>query len=420
MAVVDIYTTLGDTRTGNTTPSDGLGMIVARANAATGTGGAKFDLDTAYLLTSVADLTAMGVTASNNPELMFHVNEYYAKAGSGSRVWVVGYSLDEYTTFISTKLESIISGTTASNFDLRPRMVAFAMPQVADQTNVFGGTAEGKIPATYKTLVGNLQTALNNLFQQSIRMVSIFDGVICVAKGKTILTADLTNLENLGALNAPRVAYQIVTSTPGWNSSVGRTLGMLSQLSLSTSPGAVSTAGSASDIDYFVDMPADDAAISAASTPVSKLVPTKCNLLGQNQFLFTRVRPQLAGVYYNDGATCNDPEMALSEISFVRVGNAVCDSVERFFVKLLQENIPTDASTGAIDAGFKSGTLAQLDETELTPRINRGEAQAINVDFAAKDGNYNMSKAIQVTVEVLPLSPLREAYIETFFVTTLN
>lgn len=149
-------------------------------------------------------------------------------------------------------------------------------------------------------------------------------------------------------------------------------------------------------------------------------MPAKCNLLGKNQYLFTRVRPQLAGVYYNDGATCNDPEMALSEISFVRVGNAVCDSVERFFVKLLQENIPTDASTGAIDAGFKSGTLAQLDETELTPRINRGEAQAINVDFAAKDGNYNMSKAIQVTVEVLPLGPLREAYIETFFVTTLN
>lgn len=417
MAVVDIYTTLGDTRLDNTTPSDGIGMIVAPAMASSGTGGAAFALDTAYLITSVADLTAMGMTSVTGSMLLFQVEEYYAKAGSGSRVWVVGYAHAEYKTFISAKLESIISGTTASNFDLRPRMISFASPLPTFQD--FTGTTEGQLPATHKTLIGNLQTVLNNLFQQSIRMVGIFDGVVCVPTGKTILTTDLSKLENLAALKAPRVAYQVTTSTPGMSASVGRTLGMLSSLSLATSPGAVTTAGPAGDIDYFVDVTASDVP-QDINTPVSKLVPAKCNLLGKNQYLFTRVRPQLAGVYYNDGATCNDPEMALSEISFVRVGNAVCDSVERFFVKLLQENIPTDASTGAIDAGFKSGTLAQLDETELTPRINRGEAQAINVDFAAKDGNYNMSKAIQVTVEVLPLSPLREAYIETFFVTTLN
>lgn len=415
MAVVDIYTTLGDTRLGNTTPSDGIGMIVAPAMASSGSD-ANFALDTAYLITSVADLTAMGVTSETGAMLLFQVEEYYAKAGSGSRVWVVGYAQDEYKTFISAKLESIISGTTASNFDLRPRMISFALPLPTSQD--FSGTTEGKLPATHKTLIGNLQTVLNNLFQQSIRMVGIFDGVVCVPTGKTILTTDLSKLENLATLKAPRVAYQVTTSKPGMSASVGRTLGMLSSLSLATSLGAVTTAGAAGDIDYFVDVTASND--PQLNTPVSKLVPAKCNLLGKNQYLFTRVRPQLAGVYYNDGATCNDPEMALSEISFVRVGNAVCDSVERFFVKLLQENIPTDASTGAIDAGFKSGTLAQLDETELTPRINRGEAQAINVDFAAKDGNYNMSKAIQVTVEVLPLSPLREAYIETFFVTTLN
>jgi hypothetical protein len=419
MAVVDIYTTLGDTRLGNTTPSDGIGMIVCSATATNEGEINNFALDTAYMITSVADLTAKGLTKSNNYSLVRHVEEYYAKAGSGSRVWVVGYAISEYETFIENKLEEIILGTTSSNFDLRPRMIAFGLPDVESQTG-FQGTKEGAIPAKHKTLVADLQTLLNNLFGQSIRMVGIFDGVICVPTGKSILTMDFSSLENLANLDAPRVAYQIVTSTPGSNSSVGRTLGMLSQLSLATSPGAVSTAGPAADIDYFMDMPSVDTGESPANTPVSKLPPAKCNLLGQNQFLFTRVRPQMAGVYYNDGATCNDPEMALSEISFVRVGNAVCDSVERFFVKLLQENIPTDASTGAIDAGFKSGTLAQLDETELTPRINRGEAQAINVDFAAKDGNYNMSKAIQVTVEVLPLSPLREAYIETFFVTTLN
>ena len=85
------------------------------------------------------------------------------------------------------------------------------------------------------------------------------------------------------------------------SASVGRTLGMLSSLSLATSPGAVTTAGPAGDIDYFVDVTAS-ADPKYVNTPVSRLVPAKCNILGENQYLFTRVRPQLAGVYYNDGA----------------------------------------------------------------------------------------------------------------------
>ena len=146
MAVVDIYTTLGDTRLGNTTPSDGIGMIVAPAMASSGPD-ANFALDTAYLITSVADLTAMGVTSGTGAMLLFQVEEYYAKAGSGSRVWVVGYAQAEYKTFISAKLESIISGTTASNFDLRPRMISFASPLPKSQD--FSGATEGKLPATH-------------------------------------------------------------------------------------------------------------------------------------------------------------------------------------------------------------------------------------------------------------------------------
>ena len=92
MAVVDIYTTLGDTRLGNTTPSDGIGMIVAPAMASSGTGGAAFALDTAYLITSVADLTAMGMTSGTGSMLLFQVEEYYAKAGSGRLRASVGRS----------------------------------------------------------------------------------------------------------------------------------------------------------------------------------------------------------------------------------------------------------------------------------------------------------------------------------------
>lgn len=418
MAVVDIYTSLVDTQIGNTTPSDGIGMIVTPGVAVASSGDMPgFALNTAYMLTSVSDLTSMGVTEDNNPDLMFQVQEYYAKAGSGSRVWVVAYTAASYSTFILTNLESIISGTTASNFDLRPRLLAFSFPA---SVYTGGSGLSSIVNPTVASAASNLQAVLNNLFRQSIRMVGIVDcGALMCAGATGILGEDLaTRAEDLSEWGANRLSFQIVTSTPGKATSVGRTLGMLAVLPISTSPGAVATAGAAAPVDYFMDY--NVAGKTFVNTPVSRLTPAKCNILGSKQYLFTRTRPQKTGVYYNDGATCNHSTMALSEISFVRVGNAVCDSVEAFFVNLLQENIPTDASTGAIAAGFKASTLAQLDNMYLAPRIARGEAQQIIVDFNAKDGNYNMSKAIEVSVRIVPLSPLREVYIETLFVTTVN
>lgn len=418
MAVVDIYTSLVDTQIGNTTPSDGIGMIAAPGVAVASSGSVPgFALNTAYMLTSVTDLTSMGVTETNNPDLMFQVQEYYAKAGSGSRVWVVAYTAATYNTFIVSQLESIISGTTASNFDLRPRLLAFSFP-----SSIYSGASSGSNMTAPQvgTVLGQLYTVLQDLFRQSIRMACIVDcGALLCSSASGILGEDLaTKAEDLATWKLNRVSFQVVTSTPGKPTSVGRTLGMLAVLPISTSLGAVATTGAAASIDYFMDYNA--AGKTFVNTPVSRLPPAKCNILGSKQYLFTRTRPQKTGVYYNDGATCNDPTMALSELSFVRVGNAVCDSVEAFFVNLLQENIPTDASTGAIAAGFKASTLAQLDNMYLAPRIARGEAQQIIVDFNAKDGNYNMSKAIEVSVRIVPLSPLREVYIETLFVTTVN
>lgn len=418
MAVVDIYTSLVDTQIGNTTPSDGIGMIAAPGVAVASSGSVPgFALNTAYMLTSVTDLTSMGVTQTNNPDLMFQVQEYYAKAGSGSRVWVVAYTAATYSTFISLQLESIISGTTASNFDLRPRILAFAFP-----ASIYASATAGNnmtVPAV-KSSVEQLFIVLQNLFNQSIRMAGIADcgALLCTGAGGIVSEDLATKAEDLSTWKYNRVSFQIVTSTPGKPASVGRTLGMLAVLPISTSLGAVATAGAAASVDYFMDY--NVASKTFVNTPVSRLTPTKCNILGSKQYLFTRTRPQESGVFYNDGATCNNRTMALSELSFVRVGNAVCDSVEKFFVRLLQENIPTDLSTGAIASGFKASTLAQLDNMYLAPRISRGEAQQIIVDFNAKDGNYNMSKAIEVSVRIVPLAPLREVFIETLFVTTVN
>jgi len=68
--------------------ADGVLGLICTAVAVSST----FALKTAYKITSLADLTALGVTAANNPRLHAEVTDFYLQAGSGSKIplWIFG------------------------------------------------------------------------------------------------------------------------------------------------------------------------------------------------------------------------------------------------------------------------------------------------------------------------------------------
>jgi hypothetical protein len=419
MARTGIYTSITDTQLGNQSVSDSIFMLVAPAKAATATGGLKFDLGVAYLITSVKDATNLGITSDNNLLLMFNITEFYEKAGNGTKLWIVGVNATETTSdatkfvsFITDSLPEVIQSTTATNFDNRPRVVGFC----GYTTWAKSTASDPVIPTVTQDIVKAAQTTLENLFTDSIRMCGVVDGLMLNCKTATGIMGEqlATTLTSCVSLNCPRIGIQITTSTPGSPASVGQTLGWLAGISLATSIGAVML-GSVSQMGYFIDY--------NAGTPVNTNVAVATRAindeLGDKQYIFTRTRPQLPGVYFNDGATCNDPTMALSSLEFLRVGNAICDSAEAFFVRLLGSNITTTAN-GEIDNGYKASTLDDLYSRYLAPRINRGEAQEINVDFWAKDGDFLASRAIEVQIEIRPYASLREVYIETLFIASQN
>ena len=74
---------------GAVSPSpDGVLGLVCTAVAVAST----FNLLTAYKLTSIEDMTALGITDANNPALYKHVREFYIEAGTGSKaeLWIFG------------------------------------------------------------------------------------------------------------------------------------------------------------------------------------------------------------------------------------------------------------------------------------------------------------------------------------------
>ena len=69
--------------------SDGVMMMFCMAVA-----GSSFNLNQSYLLTSVNDLTALGITAAydttNGTAVYQQVSEFYQEAGAGALLWLVG------------------------------------------------------------------------------------------------------------------------------------------------------------------------------------------------------------------------------------------------------------------------------------------------------------------------------------------
>lgn len=414
MAITGIYTNLSDTMIGTAQSDDGIAMLCVPAAPETGgAGGLQFNIGTPYLVTSLNDITNLGITSTSNSALLFQAGEFFAKAGNGAKLWIVGYmkTAVEFNNFIENKLAAIVQETTVTNFDNRPRMIGV----VGDASYITDVTAEDPlVPILVQDAATKLNTTLNNLFSESIRCCAILDGMTlnCTTSGGIISEQTSTRLPNAATFLAPRVGVMECTSTPGNQASVGMALGLMASISLATSIGDM-TIGQLAPRMYMLDANAG----TFINTSVSAMNKAKCDDFGKNQYIFARTRPQMPGVYFNDGATCNDPTMALSSLEFVRVGNAVCDITERYFVRLINTKIPTTA-TGAIDAGYKASALSELEDQYLKPFIDRQDAQRINVDFQATNGNFIESRAIDVSVKITPSATLREVYEEVIFVST--
>ena len=78
-----------------------LGQVAAMADGCLGivalgakevTGEDKFKLGKAYTLRKLADLESLGVTSDNNPNLYRNIKEFYAGAGDGTELWLMGFA----------------------------------------------------------------------------------------------------------------------------------------------------------------------------------------------------------------------------------------------------------------------------------------------------------------------------------------
>lgn len=425
MAKTGIYVSLSDSQIGNNQSDESIAMIFADAPAISST----FLQDKAYMITGLQDAAALGITQewetgqldTSKSRLYTHIADFYANAGSGTKLWICGTTFTygesgslSQASFYSSKVENAVMQTVENGYALRPRIFILCKGEKAAASTKYTGDT---LNCDYDSKdIAEFQTFLENMSNDnSIRMCGIYDGAFLNPKTTPI---DVTKLTDASGIKAPLVGYNI-TDIHGYGiSSTGHVGGMLSGRNIQASIGNVSL-GSTVQKAYFTNVKNTTGSITYKSgTPVSQLNNAKNDIVGEKGYVFLRTRPMITGLFYNDGSTCNLSTNALSKLEMVRVGNAVCDDAQQFLTLYLNVNIPVE-SDGTILASYKSSMSSDFYSRYIQPRLNAGQASDIRVTFSEKDGNYVQSKAIQCTVEILPSPAMEQGYVNVFYVSSL-
>lgn len=115
-----------------------LGFVALGATEVTGNDG--FKLGKAYTLRKLSDLEALGVTDQNNLNLYRNVKEFYAEAGDGAELWLMGFASS--STFASVLDKDAAAGAKAllqaSNGRVRG-LVAFKTPAASPAPTIKEG-----------------------------------------------------------------------------------------------------------------------------------------------------------------------------------------------------------------------------------------------------------------------------------------
>jgi hypothetical protein len=421
--------------------ADGVMQIFIKAVPIAGT----FDLNKAYLLTSLDDLTPMGINEAyddiNSVAVYQQVSEFYNQAGTGALLWLVGVEkATPYATFVaSSRFQDLIRFTAQQDPLNRSKMLGLCYEVPANVQAV------SDFPVDVTATLTALETVRLDLFSQGYQFSAILDGYN--------MSSDVTPaaLGSMATKSAPGLSLCITGTKPNGVSAVGMALGRFARISIGHGFGAVedgpvntnaafltnSIIATTTDMlnvgDTYtvqglpnatvtyngITYKIDDKFITVAGqtsftstnggylvnnyTPVQQLSPAYINQLGQKQFMFLRTWFNHSGFYWNDGATCEQPNRQLSTQEYNRVANALSADALAFFIAEMGKNLPLDISTGAVDSGYLNAKQVEFYNSYIAPlSVASGTGDLSDGNLILFAPNFNSTKRIEFEIDIVP------------------
>lgn len=427
--------------------TDGIMMQFVKAVAVAST----FALNTAYLLTGMDDLTALGIDdtydATNGTCLYQNVSEFYGQAGDGKLLWLVGVPTNTaYAAYVATPtFSNLVEFTGSADPANRAKIIGFSyMPPTSLQQAT-------DFPADVSAAVTALQTIQQQLFQLGYMFSCIVDGYN--------MSSNVTpsGLGTYATNTAYAVSLCITGTQPNGVASVGLALGRLAIISLGTSIGRVKDGGINTLTAYLTNSITIQAGtdmvvgqtmtvfggavtynavvyavgaqfvvlegfltftttaggyVASNCTPVVAIPGTKImglsqtdiNQLGQKMFLFIRYWFAQSGLFWNDGATCISQTKAFSTQEYNRVVNALSADALLFFIQEINDGCPLDKTTGNVAQAWLNAKQEEFYDEYIQPLSsdNGGTGDITDGALVVTGVNFLGTKTLAFALTVVP------------------
>jgi hypothetical protein len=412
--------------------------------------GQTFLLDTPYLLTQLSDLDALGINAAydatNGTAVYQQVSEFYAQAGDGALLWLIGVATGTaYAGYVASEtFASIIRFTAQADPLNRVKIIGlcYQPPTILQTATDF--------PADVAATITALQTVQETLFQQGYQFSAIVDGYNMNS------TITPVNLGTQATNTAYAVSLCITGTKPNGVSAVGLALGRFARITIGHGFGAVADGGINTISAYLTNSISTtvnsvlivgatylvmDGAITynavvyqpgqkvtvvmgqtsylstsggylaenvtpvgnIPGTQVKGLSPASIKALGQKQFLFIRTWFGQSGLYWNDGATCNPSTKALSSQEYNRVVNALSADALSFFIQEINSGLPLDKTTGNVAQAWLNAKQQEFYDTYIGPiNSDGGTGDITDAALVVTGNNFLATKTLNFTLQIIP------------------
>jgi len=447
MASHNIDISVNNNQVGSPPSSDGIMMIFVCGIAI----GNTLAVDTAYLLSSLAEGEALGMSQAfdeaNNVYMWGHLNEFYDGGNNdGALLWyVVPGVTNDFTTYVTTStFQSLVRYTAQANPANRAKMIGFCYT-VPTSVN-----ASGYFAPDVLTALAAIQATELAMFRNYFQWSAVVDGN---NMNPAYTPAQLPTMTNK---NAQSVSLCITGTQPNGVGAVGLALGRFARISLGHGFGAVadgpvptptayltngitvgenviSGTGGVMEVGktYTVFGPtiaaelvyngitytfgqtfivvtghpsfttSNGAFAVTGGTPVGSLAQGPdgdFTQLGNSQYMFLCTQFGESGFYWNDAATCTSTALAESQQEYNRVANALSADALNFFTQFKGQNLPSLPSTGAISPVWVANQQNAFNKLYVVPLVNNddivGATLAISGPTYNADGNLSFTLTI--------------------------
>jgi hypothetical protein len=354
--------------------NDGIcGMVLTGATEAGG-----YTLGTPVLITSVDALETVGISETNNPFAVRHVQDFYSLAGAGAQLYLM--LVDD-----TMAVDDIANALDADGAKVLLDYAAGRIKVLAVMTN---DDLLATVPTIANALNGDVYTAIDKMSGLADHFVAQqmpFRAII----GGTSYTGVPANLSDLTTRNDNRVAILVGDTESGKGAALGLLLGTLGSVPVQRKASRVATGALPVSTAFLATSAVED-------------VPYDEPIISSKGFITWKTYPHKSGYFWSGDHTATADSDDYNVLCRGRIIDKAHIIAYKTFVDVVDDEVPVDAESGKMAAGY-CRALEQAIENQINNTMTANREISSITAFVDPEQNVLSTNIVAVSLGIVPV-----------------